>query len=705
VSDKPRGEDAAELERRLEALVFMVLNTRRSVAPAAEELLAYPPAARERFLGSVEHIARTSVELAYSFAVFAPPSLAHVDPADWADWVLHLLDLYDRSGVMACIVEMRRVAEYTAARRTTRDALRLAEVAGIIERFVCGLGGRTLKLAVGELTYTDTETLFLPEHVRHSPRREDNYRLYKAMAVHLWAQTWFGTWRRSLRADLAGYDTPGRALRLFHALETARLDAHIARELPGVHREMRAFGTQGGEAPALWREAFLQLGQRDAGVDLSLAWLARVYDTGWTPPSVPYQGTLVPERTEEVLALRQARERQALEHSLAVFLPAAPLDPVSGKGLREPPVERFEAFRVADPERPEGFRMELRLHGEPLPPVQEVRQLLDSIVQDFGFLPEEYLVAAGHGRYQAGASVASTEAAGAADEGSFLYDEWDHARQHYRRDWCVLRERDAHPVRDDFVAQTLARHRGLLKHLYRTFEALRGEDRILKRQPYGDHVDIDAVVQAWADRKVGLEGSDRLFCRRSREERDIAVMFMVDMSGSTKGWINDMEREALVLLCESLELLGDRYAIYGFSGFTHKRCELLRIKRFDEAYGEDVQARISGMRPMDYTRMGVAIRHLTQTLNEVEARTRLLITLSDGRPDDQDGYRGAYGIEDTRQALIEARYTGVHPFCITIDDEALEYLPRMYGPAGFTVVSQVERLPFRVSDIYRRITR
>jgi len=269
----------------------------------------------------------------------------------------------------------------------------------------------------------------------------------------------------------------------------------------------------------------------------------------------------------------------------------------------------------------------------------------------------------------------------------------------------VLRERDAHPVRDDFVAQTLAKRRGLLKHLYRTFEALRGEDRFLKRQPYGDNVDIDAVVQAWADRKVGLEGSDRLFCRRSREERDIAVMFMVDMSGSTKGWINDMEREALVLLCESLELLGDRYAIYGFSGFTHKRCELLRIKRFEEAYGEDVQARISGMRPMDYTRMGVAIRHLTQTLNAVEARTRLLITLSDGRPDDQDGYRGAYGIEDTRQALIEARYTGVHPFCITIDDEALEYLPRMYGPAGFTVVSQVERLPFRVSDIYRRITR
>jgi nitric oxide reductase NorD protein len=103
--------------------------------------------------------------------------------------------------------------------------------------------------------------------------------------------------------------------------------------------------------------------------------------------------------------------------------------------------------------------------------------------------------------------------------------------------------------------------------------------------------------------------------------------------------------------------------------------------------------------------MGVAIRHLTGVLNRVEARTRLLVTLSDGRPDDQDGYRGRYGIEDTRQALIEARNAGVHPYCVTIDQEAPAYLPHMYGPAGFTLVSQVERLPYRVSDIYRRITR
>jgi nitric oxide reductase NorD protein len=179
---------------------------------------------------------------------------------------------------------------------------------------------------------------------------------------------------------------------------------------------------------------------------------------------------------------------------------------------------------------------------------------------------------------------------------------------------------------------------------------------------------------------------------------------MVDVSGSTKGWINDAERESLILLCEALEILGDQYSIYGFSGMTRNRCEVYKIKTFDQPYDNDVRARISGLRPQDYTRMGVTIRHLTCILNQVEAKTRILITLSDGKPDDYDGYRGDYGIEDTRQALLEARNTGIHPFCITIDTEAGEYLPHMYGPASYVVVDEVRKLPLKVADIYRKLT-
>lgn len=89
---------------------------------------------------------------------------------------------------------------------------------------------------------------------------------------------------------------------------------------------------------------------------------------------------------------------------------------------------------------------------------------------------------------------------------------------------------------------------------------------------------------------------------------------------------------------------------------------------------------------------------------ETISRRRVLIAFSDGRPDDEDGYRGDYGIEDTRQAVLEVRSQGVHPFCITIDDQAQDYLPHMFWPSAYTLVEQVAKLPLRVSDIYRRIT-
>jgi nitric oxide reductase NorD protein len=103
--------------------------------------------------------------------------------------------------------------------------------------------------------------------------------------------------------------------------------------------------------------------------------------------------------------------------------------------------------------------------------------------------------------------------------------------------------------------------------------------------------------------------------------------------------------------------------------------------------------------------MGAAIRHLTQLTTRVDARTRMLVTLSDGKPDDySDNYRGHYGIEDTRQALIEAQRAAVKPFCITIDREARDYLPHMYGAANWALVSDVKRLPVKVAEIYRRLT-
>ncbi|MEW8297982.1 MAG: VWA domain-containing protein, partial [Candidatus Thiodiazotropha sp.] len=374
-------------------------------------------------------------------------------------------------------------------------------------------------------------------------------------------------------------------------------------------------------------------------------------------------------------------------------------------------IDRFEISPLEGLELEQELRIELLVDGKSMPVTDEVKNLLTSIVQDLGEIPEEYLTPAGPGEYdlkdieEALLKPEDVWSGTYHEDGAYLYKEWDYRRKHYRKNWCVVREMPVKEEHDEFVAGVIYKYRRLLSSLRKTFEAMRDEDRLLKRQTQGDGVDIDAFVEAWADMHTGLEMTDRLFSRMHREERNIAVMFMVDMSGSTQGWVNEAEREALVLLAEALQALGDRYAIYGFTGMSRKRCEVFPVKQFDQPYDAAVRARISGIRAGDYTRMGAAIRHLTHRLNEVEARTKLLVTLSDGKPDDyNDEYRSQYGIEDTRQALFEARRQGVHAFCITIDEEGQDYLPHMYGAANYTVVSEIEKLPLKVSDIYKKIT-
>jgi len=415
-------------------------------------------------------------------------------------------------------------------------------------------------------------------------------------------------------------------------------------------------------------------------------------------------------RPDAVAAARAARlenEKARLRIKLAKLLE----EHVASKASEQaPPAEKPEIEAIPHDENGT-LDFEITLDGAPLAPPDDVKQLLTSVYLDFGEIPPEYLTPAGDGEYDPNRVFDQPEDPDAVwhgtyhEKGAELFPEWDHGRQHYRKNWCVMREKSVAPVYDDFVRQTLDKHNGLVRHLRRKFEALRDENRIEKRQPEGDEVDIDALVEALADARDGREMSDRLFVRQHRAERNIAVVFLVDMSGSTKGWINEAEREALILLCEALELLGDRYAIYGFSGTTRKRCELFRIKTFDDAYDDEVKARISGIRPQEYTRMGFALRHMTKLLNKVEAKTRVMVTLSDGRPDDYfDVYRGEYGVEDTRMALLEASRTGIHPFCITLDREARDYLPHMYGAARYIILDDVRQLPVKVTDIYRRIT-
>lgn len=657
----------------------------------------------------IQRSAAVNVQVGHMFATQAPLILTEANHRSVEAWILHALDEIDRAGLKPALDTLRDHRRFVASGREHAGGAVYAEFAGVLRNFVHGLSGRVLRLEqydCADGAYTDSETLFLPAVVTDFDDAHDNFVLAKLLVTMLWAQTRFGTFACDFASVCARYADSARALDCFRALETLRLEAAIARELPGIGREarrLRQLSRTDVLAPEwhAWRE---QLAAPGSSVHDTLALVEAAYAADLPPPA-PFQCALHADAVAAVQAARIAREKTLLRVKLSELLDDQP-----PRAEREPSEPRLELRSSAT--SPDDLPShDLLIDGYPVPLPDDVANLLTSIQLDFGEIPPEHLQPAGPGDYDAYAAQSPDKdpddvwSGTYHEEGATFYPEWDFRRQHFRKNWCVMREIDIAPVHDDFRAQVLQRYPGLARQLRHTFEALRDQHRLERRQLDGDELDLDALVDAHGDLHAGRDMSERLFMRRHRSERDIAVLFLVDMSGSTLGWINDVQRETLLLLSEALETLGDRYAIYGFSGMTRKKCELYRIKRFADAYDADVQGRISGIRARDYTRMGFAVRHATQLLGEVQARRRLLIVISDGKPDDYtDKYRGPYGIEDTRRALQQAMHAGVRPFCITVDKEARDYLPHLYGAARYTVVDDVARLPYKVADIYRRLT-
>jgi nitric oxide reductase NorD protein len=174
---------------------------------------------------------------------------------------------------------------------------------------------------------------------------------------------------------------------------------------------------------------------------------------------------------------------------------------------------------------------------------------------------------------------------------------------------------------------------------------------------------------------------------------------LVDVSGSTDSWVSahrrviDVEKEALLLVSTALAAMGDPFAVLAFSGESAGSVTIQTVKSFEEPYGMDVAARIATLEPDAYTRSGTALRHASALLMKQPARHRLLLLLSDGKPNDVDEYEGRYGVEDMQQAVIEAKLQGIHPFCLTVDRQAASYLPRVFGAGFYALLPRPELLP------------
>jgi hypothetical protein len=319
----------------------------------------------------------------------------------------------------------------------------------------------------------------------------------------------------------------------------------------------------------------------------------------------------------------------------------------------------------------------------------------------------------------------------------FRYHEWDFRIDGYLPDWCRVGERPAAEGEVDFYREALRLHHGLVVETRRQFERMRPESfRRLKRLEDGHEIDLDQAIEFHADKKAGAGPLARFYSRRNKIKRDVAVAFLLDLSGSTGEEIPpaagmaltpggssslrtstssagsgkriiDIERESTVLVVEALEAIGDAYGIYGFSGHGRENVEFHVIKDLDEPFGDPVRRRIDRIEPKRSTRMGPAIRHAIAKLNDHEAKVKILILVSDGRPQDEEYGRGRrekeYAVHDTKRALLEAKRQRITPFLITVDTAGRDYLRNMCDDIGYQLVAEIESLPRRLPRLYRHL--
>jgi nitric oxide reductase NorD protein len=289
------------------------------------------------------------------------------------------------------------------------------------------------------------------------------------------------------------------------------------------------------------------------------------------------------------------------------------------------------------------------------------------------------------------------------------YPEWDWRTQRYGAPGAIVRERPPGYGDAAWVSTARARHARLVRRVRARFERLRPRPMRFDRQADGCELDVAACVTAAADARAGAAVDGRLYIARRPARRELAVALLVDASASTDAWVSpdrriiDVEKEALLVVCEALDALGDRYGITAFSGEGPGDVSVIPVKGFDERSGPAVHRRIAALDSDRYTRIGAPIRHVTAALGRQRASRRLLLILSDGKPNDVDLYEGRYGVEDARQAVREAHQQGVTVFCLTVDREAPRYASRVFGHGRFAVLHRAEQLPAVFIAVLRQL--
>ena len=644
--------------------------------------------------------------------------------------------------------------------------LALESIQHLLRLYVEALTGREVDIAPlaavpDEARIDDGRTIHLPSLVNEFGDEDLDFRLYKVLAAHAAGQIEFGTYERGgmlpvahsaiaakyseenvdaldafaiadeivqLRAGqeshvkaqentksedmgyrevLRSFPMPQLARRVFGTLENGRIDRRLRRTYRGLSRDLDLIRQHlSGSRP---RIAELP----GALVPFELLFQITMLGGAREDARMAY-GQIVSE-LETIVSEYLLREQTTVADTLMatsrvydLFQTVMPID----DSVQQ--VEAPEDQTESDDDSAATERLKQR-QAERMPERRDARELFNAWNDSSQEGDPDELAGA-----EAWSEADTPDQMLAEGEVAYNYDEWDRELTDHRLGWCRVIEKKVKHGDRHFVDQTKERHKGVISSIRHQFQLMKPENLTrVANEVDGEEFDLNAVIDFVIDRRADGFQSERIYTKRLRRRRDVAVSFLLDQSSSTARTIGrhplqpytrpgrriiEIEKEGLVLMSEALEAVGDTYAINGFTSEGRRNVKFYVVKDFSEKYSEEVKRRIGGITYQNNTRLGAAIRHATAKLAKQDARTRLLIVLSDGRPYDHDYGDARYAREDTREALRQAKNEGITPFCITIDRESEAELRDLYGEVGYTIIDDVLSLPERLPGIYRRLT-
>ena len=631
----------------------------------------------------------------------------------WDRWLLHV-----RPPVVELEHVRRRLELLLAAyygRAISIEASDAAREAGWFGRYV--LRSRARRSERDTFPHTDGERIFLPRALDASRGEDAAVALYRLLAIE--------QAERIVRGSAAGHpgaDAHPLVRELYLLSEGAAIDAAIARRVGGIRPVLAA-----ARAASLARRPRLPYlmparNEVERLVRASLAAPPETIADGMVDADSPAASLAWARATAERMGTRQRYERVRPVAHWGTASPPPEWDPAYDmpstdavlRSLvpREPPMPLLGIEAYGGSGEGDGARLTANADGA----VTYDQQPRGS--------PAGGAPASGGGGGTGESAITSNEPpAPAADRATHplgdsasavgttrvpsraptapgqQYAEWDYVTSSYRERAVTVHGGRVAEGTAHWARSLMSEHAALVRGIRQRFERLRARRVRLRQQLDGEELDLAACVSALVDRRMGRAGDERLYVASRATRQPLAIALLVDVSGSTSSPVGggrrmiDVEKVALLLASEALSALGDRYAILTFTGHGAKDVRVDMVKEFAEANTDTVRRRIAGLRPGGFTRLGAAIRHATAVLVREPVRHRLLLILSDGRPNDLGYYMADYGVEDSRQAINEARARGIHPFCLNVDPEGPEYLARIFGPVGYVTLGHPDQLP------------